>query len=110
MRDGRALGSLNVYTDRPGGLPAAAVSAAAEVAAACGLALVAIREKLRADNLEAALESSRRVGAAIGIVMALYRCTHEQAFEKIRAASQHTHRKLRDVAEEVPLTGAIPDH
>jgi hypothetical protein len=100
--------SLNLYTDEPAGFGAAAAAAATEVAAACGLALAVIRHRARADNLRAALESSRRIGAAIGIVMALSRCTEEQAFEQLRAASQQTHRKLRDVADEILLTGAVP--
>lgn len=109
LRPDVALGSLNVYTDRPGGFTAPAIMAAADVAAACALAVVAVRERVRADNLLVALDSSRRIGAAIGIVMAIHRYTYEQAFETLRVASQKTHRKLRDVAEEIVITGAIPD-
>ena len=40
--------------------------------------------------------------------MASYQATEEQAFTTLRIASQHTQRKLRDVAEDVLLTGAAP--
>lgn len=103
-----ALGSLNLYTERPGGFPPQALAAAADTAAACGLALVAVKERVRADNLMVALDSSRQIGAAIGIVMALTRCTYEQGFEMIRTASQRAQRKMRDIAEEIVLTGALP--
>jgi AmiR/NasT family two-component response regulator len=45
---------------------------------------------------------------AIGVTMTLYRCTDEQAFGHLRGASQQTHQKSRDVAEEVILTGQLP--
>ncbi len=74
--------------------------------AAIGLDAVSAEEKVR--NLQTALTSNRRIGMAIGIVMNECRLQDEQAFQMLRAASQHTHRKLRDVAEEVILTGALP--
>ena len=59
-------------------------------------------------NLAIALISARRIGAALGIIMATYKVTEEKAFATLRIASQHTNRKLRDVAEDVLLTGAAP--
>ena len=32
----------------------------------------------------------------------------QQAFDALRTTSQHSHRKLRDVAEEVLFTGELP--
>ena len=61
----------------------------------------------RADNLEVALHTSRRIGAAVGIVMSQYRLTDEGAVDVLRAISQHTNRKLRDIAEDVLYTGAL---
>ena len=59
--------------------------------------------------MERALESSREIGTAIGILMARELCTADQAFDLLRVASQHTHRKLRDIAAHVKETGALPD-
>lgn len=61
----------------------------------------------KAANLEVALHTSRHTGIAIGILMARQRLTEDQAFEALRAASQHRQVKLRDVAAEVVLTGSL---
>lgn len=58
-------------------------------------------------NLEAALASARRIGAAIGIVMSVHKVTEDQAFNILRRTSETTHRKMRDVADDVLLTGSI---
>lgn len=70
--------------------------------------------ELRADGmlqhdhvtqLEAALRSSRKIGAALGIVMATQKVSEAIAFGMLISASQQTNRKLRVVAEEILLTG-----
>ena len=60
-------------------------------------------------NLQIALASNRRIGTAIGILMAHRRITDAAAFELLREASQRGHRKLRDIAEDVVLTGTVPE-
>jgi DNA-binding response OmpR family regulator len=67
------------------------------------------RAEEKAANLERALASNRQIGAAMGILMARHRLTDDQAFDMLRKASQHRHVKLRDVAEEVTMTGEISD-
>lgn len=62
-----------------------------------------------AANLQVALTSNRRIGTAIGILMAHRRITDTAAFDLLREASQRAHRKLRDIADDVVLTGALPD-
>lgn len=58
-------------------------------------------------NLRTALASNRQIGAAIGVIMATERVTHEEAFDRLREASQRTHRKLRDLADDVLYTGVL---
>jgi hypothetical protein len=65
------------------------------------------RAQTKVANLEIALVSARRIGMAMGIVMASHHVTDEQAFDLLRQASQRLHRKLRDVAEDVIYTGAL---
>jgi AmiR/NasT family two-component response regulator len=60
-------------------------------------------------NLEIALVSARRIGMAIGILMARHGLTDDQAFERLRQVSQQHHHKLRDIAEQVIFTGALDD-
>jgi AmiR/NasT family two-component response regulator len=59
-------------------------------------------------NLEVALRSARRIGIAIGILMALRKCTEDKSFELLQRTSQQTNRKLRDIAESVILSGTLP--
>jgi hypothetical protein len=61
----------------------------------------------RIAHLEVALLSARRIGAAIGILMATRKVTEDEAFELLRAASQAWPRKLRVVADDVVLTGTL---
>jgi AmiR/NasT family two-component response regulator len=67
--------------------------------------LAAAEDKIA--SLEAALGSNREIGAAIGILMSQRRVDSQTAFDMLRTASQHTHRKLRDIAAEVVYTGAL---
>ena len=68
--------------------------------------LTTLREKVA--NLEIALESNRRIAMAIGIIMARELVTEDQAFALLREASQHSHCKLRVVAEQIVTTGELP--
>lgn len=85
------------------------IRAAAEIYA--GHALMAsmfAKERNKAANLEIGLVSNREIGTAIGVLMTSHRITDQQAFDVLRKASQHGHRKLRDIAAEVVLTGQLP--
>jgi AmiR/NasT family two-component response regulator len=67
-----------------------------------------VLDRTKIDNLEIALTTARRIGAAIGILMANHKTTEAQGFELLRLISQSTNRKLRDVADEVVQTGTLP--
>jgi signal transduction histidine kinase/DNA-binding response OmpR family regulator/PAS domain-containing protein len=66
------------------------------------------RAEDKAANLERALSSNRQIGTAMGILMARLKLTDEQAFDLLRKTSQNRHRKLRDIADEVAMTGELP--
>ncbi len=61
----------------------------------------------RAANLQRALGSNRVIGTALGILMAHERISADEAFVRLREASQTSNRKLRDVADDVVFTGAL---
>jgi DNA-binding response OmpR family regulator len=61
----------------------------------------------RSANLERALSSNRQIGAAVGIVMATHKLTSDRAFALLRDASNQSNLKLRDVADQVVLTGTL---
>lgn len=77
-------------------------------AASMALLLTAIERSALANHLTQALDSNRRIGAAMGILMAGSRCSEQEAFTALRQVSQTRHVKLREVADEVIYTGAIP--
>jgi hypothetical protein len=66
---------------------------------------VADRDKIA--QLEEALVSCRRIGAAMGILMERRKITVEAAFELLKVRSQNTHRKLRDVADDLLFSGDL---
>jgi GAF domain-containing protein len=72
------------------------------------MAMLHARERDKASHLEIGLVSNRDIGMAIGVLMTSLRITDQQAFDLLRTASQHHHRKLRDVAADVVLTGELP--
>lgn len=101
--------ALNLYADRPGAFSSDAIDTGT-IFAAHASSLIALSEaEDQAANLEAALESSRAIGVALGVLMSARKVTQEQAFALLRVASQNLHRKLRAVAAEVVETGTLPD-
>lgn len=63
----------------------------------------------KVTHLERALHSARFIGAAVGIIMANRKVTYDEAFAALREMSQHSHRKIRDLAEEVVFTGILDE-
>jgi hypothetical protein len=100
---------LTLYGDQPDGFSDEAVHTATIFAAHAGTLVALVAAEDHSANLETALQSSREIGMALGILMAHRKVTHEQAFDLLRSASQNLHRKLRDVAGEVMETGTLPD-
>jgi AmiR/NasT family two-component response regulator len=54
-----------------------------------------------------ALESTREIGVAVGVIMTVHHLTQAQAFDLLRAASQHSNCKLVVIAREVADTGTL---
>jgi tetrahydromethanopterin S-methyltransferase subunit F len=67
--------------------------------------LLAAEEQL--TNLQVALQSNRRIGMAIGVLMAVRKISENEALELLRQVSSRRNVKLRLVAEDVILTGTI---
>lgn len=63
--------------------------------------------KEHAANLEEALRSSRTIGTALGVIMAIRGVSDVDAFALLRQRSMDSNRKLRDLAEEVVRTGDV---
>lgn len=70
------------------------------------------RERLKAalateTAREIALASNREIGQALGILTITHKITSDQAFDLLRRVSQHTNRKLRDIAADICITGGL---
>lgn len=100
--------ALNLYTPEVDVFQDADVSVGAMLAPFIALAVEQTLHRRDVENLHQALTTSRQIGTAIGILMSRYRITDEQAFALLRKASQDMNRKLRDVADDVTLSGELP--
>ena len=85
--DGRVAAAVQEFTDRAG----AAVANAALVASVTRVA----------DELRRAMTTRAVIEQAKGLLVARLGCSPERAFELLAEQSQHTNRKLRDVAVEL---------
>jgi GAF domain-containing protein len=61
-----------------------------------------------AENLQAALESRAVIDQAKGILIERYKLTPDQAFQLLAQTSMNSNRKVRDVADQLVLTGELP--
>jgi GAF domain-containing protein len=106
------IGGLNNYSTRPHAFGDDDVAVGEEVASwvafAVANASAAASAADEAANMRAAMVTRGAIEQAKGILMERHRITADQAFNLLSKASQHTGLKLRDVAQELVLTGVIP--
>ena len=106
MEDG-SLGALNLFATRPAAFVESHEHLVVIFGAQAAIALRAAGEHERAENLSRAVHSNRRIGMAVGVVMATQRVDEEEAFRRMSKVSQNTNRKVADIAEDVLRTGAL---
>jgi hypothetical protein len=58
------------------------------------------------EQLRAAMASRATIEQAKGVLMLLTTCSDQVAFALLTHISSHTHRKLRDVAQEITASAA----
>ena len=103
------LGGMNFYARQPEAFQLERVLPLLQVLASfCALAIWGGSLADHARSVEAALTSSRDIGAAQGILMERYKVTRDEAFGLLAVSSQRTNRKLRDVAVQLLETGEVP--
>lgn len=100
-----SLGAVKLLSAVPGAFDEAAEQVATLLATHAGKA---IADTHQLENLQAALARRDVIGQAKGVLMERHRITAEQAFEVLARTSQHTNRKLHDVAVELTTTGELP--
>jgi hypothetical protein len=101
--------ALNFYAEQPGAFDELDVAVGAMFAPFAALAVQSAVREREIEHLQTALQSSRRIGVAIGILMARRQLTYDQAFAQLVNASQHLNVKLRDIARAVAETGQLPE-
>ena len=105
-------GALNLYATLPAAYGATARAVASVYAAHAGTAVAVAHSRdadiHRTEHLRQALTSRETIGQAQGILMERERITADQAFHVLRRASQHLNIKLREIAQDVIDTGALP--
>jgi hypothetical protein len=102
------ISGLNMYARKPHSFDEVSETIGLLLATHGASAAARAHAESRAKNLEIALQTSREIGIAMGILMHSSKITRDQAFDLLRIASQHTHRKLAAIAAEVADTGALP--
>jgi hypothetical protein len=101
------IAGLNIYAKHHAAFDDTAVHTGLLLATHGALAVAAQSSAERAGHLEHALRSNREIGVAMGILMAQHHVTRDQAFDLLRIASQHSNRKLNQIALEVGDTGTL---
>jgi GAF domain-containing protein len=99
---GRTMGALNLMSGQPEAFDDDSLSTAALFAA---LAAVALNVAQTEETLQLALKSRDIIGQAMGILMERHRITDKEAFQRLSLASQSLNVRLKDVADQVVLTG-----
>jgi len=110
---GVTIGALNNYAAAPGAFDDTDIAVGQEVAAwvalAVGNADMIARTADDLAGMREAMASRAVIEQAKGILIERHKLTEDQAFTALSRASQHTNIKLRDVADELVHTGALPE-
>jgi GAF domain-containing protein len=99
---GRTMGALNLMSAQPWAFDDDSLSTAALFAAMAAVALNAAQTE---ESLQLALKSRDIIGQAMGILMERHSITDKEAFQRLSTASQRLNVRLKDVADQVVLTG-----
>ena len=103
-----STGVLTVVDRRPGHFGPAEQAYARLVADLFALQLDRLETSARAAHLERAARSGRLVGTACGVLAVRRDISPEESFALLRVVSQRSNRRLRDLADDVLLTGDLP--
>ncbi|MDT0302549.1 GAF and ANTAR domain-containing protein [Streptomonospora wellingtoniae] len=99
------LGVLILYAGRPQSFGEDSHEVGVVYSAQAASALAANRH---ISNLSRALDTRETIGQAQGILMERHHMTADQAWERLREASQNLNVKLAELAEKIALTGEDP--
>ncbi len=101
----RAIGALNFYATQAGAFDEGCREVAQIYAAQASIVLA--NRSLEGD-LRTAIDTRGTIGQAMGILIERHKVAPDAAFDMLVRASQHTHTKLRELAQFVVDTGVDP--
>lgn len=103
--EGETRAALNLYSHRPGRFEGRVLELAQDFVNQTSMALrLAVRFAHHSDaaaNLKATLETRTVIDVAVGVIMAQNRCSQEEAFDLLKAASSTRNIKLHSVATSI---------
>lgn len=106
-----ATAALDVYSDRVHRFDEATIAAIQRqvllTSKALRLAVQMDRHRNTQADLEAAMSSRTVIDLAVGMIMNQQRCGQQEAFDTLRALSNHRNIKVRELAEQM-VTAAGP--
>jgi hypothetical protein len=105
--DDTLIGAVNLYAARPGAFSPQHETLVAFFGAVAAAAVGTVQHQERAAQLERALHTSRRIGAALGILMVTEGVDLDRAWELLSMASQNRNIKLAALADSVVQTGRL---
>lgn len=97
------LGALNIYSHETDAFDERAQALGCVLAAHAAVAMSAAQDQQHAEQLEEALESSREIGTAVGILMVQTKVDRDRAFQALAEGSMRMNIKLRDLARRMVL-------
>ncbi|MBF5080794.1 GAF and ANTAR domain-containing protein [Quadrisphaera sp. INWT6] len=102
---GDLLGELTVLSNHPRAFSQDTETIGQLLAAHAAVALAHARQM---DSMHQGLAHRDVIGQAKGVLMERHRLSAEQAFAVLSGTSQHTNRKLADLAADLAETGELP--
>lgn len=99
--DDRKLGALNMFSDRPGALTQEDADMGAILVSFASVAVAAANHREEAASLREGMLSNREIGKALGMLMATHDITDQEAFERLRQASNRLNTRLVEIARRV---------
>jgi hypothetical protein len=99
--DERKIGALNMFSDEPGAFTQEAADMGAVLVSFASVALAAAARREETVTLRQGMASNREIGKAVGMLMATHDLTDDEAFQRLRDASNRLNTRLADLAADL---------
>jgi hypothetical protein len=97
----RKVGALNMFSDAAGAFTQEDADMGAILVSFASVALTAAGQREEAASLRKGMLSNREIGKAVGMLMVTHDLSDEDAFQRLRQASNRLNTRLADVAQRV---------